>query len=116
MVAEAWELVRVAAKPKLGRAFRNPQFVLDRCSEAAAAFGISGLESIGKRDAAKVPEAMEEHFIDAVAQALQNSATDADYAKVIAKQLGCKRSKVKSAIYTLKRRGSLIPRDGLVSG
>ena len=106
MISEVWRLIQAASKPKIGRAFRNPQFALDRCTEAASMFGLAGLQSVGKRNVVKATEHLAEAFITAVAQVLSTIPAGSDSAALIAKHLGCKRAKVKSAIYTLKRRGT----------
>lgn len=113
MIAEVWNLILLALKP--GKPYRKPQYILDRCVEAAAAFTISGVECVGKQYVKHGTQGLEEPFIDAVAQALLVAPEDSDQTKIIAKQLGCKPNKVKSAIYTLKRRGSLIPPGALSS-
>lgn len=108
MVSEVWALIQSAARLKTGRAFRNPQFILDQCSDAAMTYGLAGLASVARRDVVKAVAPLEETFINAVDHALSMIPAGAEVPRAIALQLGCPRSKVKSAIYTLRRRGKYI--------
>jgi hypothetical protein len=117
LITDIWQPIQsLMAQPSLRRAFRKQQFVLDQCDAAAAAHDLEGVACVGKRQIQYETVPLDEIFVAAVSKLLSELSADNNADKTIAKRMGCSRSKVKSAIYTLRKRGIFVdpPRSSTV--
>jgi hypothetical protein len=109
LVADVWQSIQEGLPSvKQGRAFRNQEFAIQRCKAAAASHNLEGLDCVGKRQVPSGGAAVDEAFLQVVSELVSKMPGGANDYKAMARELGCNQSRVKSAVYTLRRRGTIV--------
>jgi hypothetical protein len=116
LVSEVWAPIEQAAQVVKRRAFRNPEFVLEQCKAAALAHRLAGIAYVGRQLLPIETASLDETFLRAVNELLPKVPAGVVGERVLAAQLNCRRSRVKSAIFILRRRGMSIGSTTLKSG
>ena len=106
LITEIWALLQTTA-PVPKRAFRSPGFAVEKCTEAAQKYGLSGVERVGRQHVASMAPPAIPHFLSRVKELLPTVPPGSEAAQYVATQIGCSRGAVRNALHRLRKRGEI---------